>query len=100
MALSAFDGRNQEPRPPDLERVLGRSAARWEELLAHLTEDFAPLTVSWNFAGANWGWSLRAARKKRTILYLAPRAKHFLAGFAWGRRRWPRRDGRTCRRMS
>ena len=36
------------------------------------------------FSGEKWGWSLQLKRKKRTILYMTPCKKHFLAGFALG----------------
>jgi hypothetical protein len=45
---------------------------------------YAPLDQTWNFAGANWGWSLRLRRKKRTILYMTPCQKYFLVGFVLG----------------
>lgn len=84
MALSAFADKSHEPRATDLMRTLGRSGGRWNELIAHLETDFAPLEQAWNFAGAKWGWSLRLKQKKRTILYLTPREKFFMAGFALG----------------
>ena len=84
MALSAFDDKSHEPSAEELRRVLGRSAARWDELIAHLAAEQSPLDVAWTYAGANWGWSLRLKRKKRAILYLTPRERHFLAGFALG----------------
>ena len=84
MALSAFDDRSHEPTADEVVQVLARSAARWHELIDHLTTEQAPLDASWTFAGANWGWSLRLKRGKRTILYLTPRRRHFLVGFALG----------------
>jgi hypothetical protein len=84
MSFSAFADRDHEPQPADLARVLGRSAGRWDEFVAHLESEFAPVTREWIFAGANWGWSLRLKRKKRAIVYLTPREKFFTAGFALG----------------
>ena len=84
MALSAFDDKAKEPGADELRQVLGRSSARWDELLSHLEVEQAPLDTAWGFAGANWGWSLRLKRKKRTILYMTPRQRHFLVGFALG----------------
>lgn len=84
MSLSAFSDKDHEPRPSERAAVLGRSAARWDELVAHLEADFAPVTQEWVFAGARWGWSLRLKRKKRAIVYLTPREKFFTAGFALG----------------
>lgn len=84
MALSAFDDKSKEPRTAELHRVLGRSGARWDELTAYLESAYAPLTSSWGFAGAKWGWSLRLKQKKRTILYMTPCERHFLVGFVLG----------------
>jgi hypothetical protein len=84
MALSAFDDKSQEPQASELERTLGRSSVHWEGLIAHLRDGFAPLDVTWGFAGAKWGWSLRLKQKKRTILYMTPCSRCFLAGFALG----------------
>jgi hypothetical protein len=84
MALSAFDDRSKSPEAVELERVLGRSGDRWNELRAHLAAEFPPLEETWTFAGAKWGWSLRLRRKKRTILYLTPCWRCFQVGFALG----------------
>ena len=84
MALSAFDDRSREPGAEELRRALGRSSARWDELIGHLAIEQAPLHSAWTFAGVKWGWSLRLKRRKRTILYMTPREGHFLAGFALG----------------
>lgn len=84
MALSAFDDKSREPQEADLRRVLGRSRARWDELVAAIGADYPPLDRSWVFSGARWGWSLRLRQKKRTILYLTPCERHFVVGFALG----------------
>jgi hypothetical protein len=84
MALSAFDDKSKQPRPGDLRKTLGRTSAHWDSLIAYLEAEFPPLDQTWNFAGANWGWSLRLKQKKRTILYLTPCQGHFLVGFALG----------------
>jgi hypothetical protein len=49
-----------------------------------MASEYAPLDEDWNFAGANWGWSLRLKRKKRAILYMTPCKGHFLVGFVLG----------------
>ena len=84
MALSAFDDRSKKPGEGDLRKMLGRRSAHWQKLIAHLAGEYAPLEQTWNFAGANWGWSLRLKQKKRTILYLTPRKGCFFVGFALG----------------
>ena len=84
MALSAFAEKSKKPRPRDLENTLRRTSTHWDDVLDHLATEYAPLEKSWNFAGANWGWSLRLKQKKRTILYMTPCEGHFLVGFVLG----------------
>ena len=84
MALSAFDDKAKKPKAADLEKMLGRSFALWSGLIDHAASKYAPLDEAWNFAGANWGWSLRLKQKKRTILYLTPSAGFFYVGFVLG----------------
>lgn len=59
MAFSAFDDKLEEPKVSELRSMLGRSSAHWEELVAHIEAEYAPLDKTWTFAGAKWGWSLR-----------------------------------------
>ncbi|MBU0616127.1 MAG: DUF3788 domain-containing protein, partial [Planctomycetes bacterium] len=64
--------------------ALGRTSKLWDELVSHLSTEFDPLSVEWGFSGKQWGWSARLKHKKRTIVYLTPCERHFLAGFALG----------------
>ena len=84
MALSAFDDRSTEPGERELTRVLGRAAPAWRDLATHLAEQYEPLTETWKFSGAKWGWSLQLKRRKRTVLYLTPGRSRFLVGFTLG----------------
>ena len=84
MALSAFADKQTQPSPAALKRVLGRSAAAWDELTAHVAAEFAPLEQTWIYPAANWGWALRLKQKKRTVLYMTPMEKHFIAGLMLG----------------
>jgi hypothetical protein len=84
MALSAFDDKSKKPGNKDLERTLGRTNTHWVNLMTHIKAEYAPLTAKWNFAGANWGWSLQLKQKKRTILYLTPGQGYFMVGFVLG----------------
>ena len=86
MALSVFDDPSRRPGDDELKAVLGRAGDRWDELIEELSRVFVPLTSQWGFAGSNWGWSLRLAQRRRTILYLTPQQRRFLAGFALGGR--------------
>ena len=84
MALSAFDDESKKPGASDLERTLGRTSAHWDSLITHIAAKYAPLDETWNFSGANWGWSLRLKQKKRTVLYMTSCKGHFLVGFTLG----------------
>ena len=84
MALSAFDDKSKQPRAVDLKKTLGPATAQWDSLIAHIVAQYSPLEETWNFSGANWGWSLRLKQKKRTVLYMTPCNGFFLVGFALG----------------
>jgi hypothetical protein len=84
MALSVFDDKEHKPTAVELAEALGRSSRLWDGLVDHLSAEFDPLSVEWGFSGQQWGWSVRLKHKKRAIVYLTPREKHFLAGFALG----------------
>ena len=84
MALSAFDDKSKKPRPSDLKRMLSRTSVHWDNLVSHIADKYAPLDETWNFSGAQWGWSLRLKQKKRTVLYMTPCKGHFLVGFVLG----------------
>lgn len=84
MALSAFDDRENHPRDPELEAVLGPAAGMWRTLVEHAASEFPPLEEVWVFSGKQWGWALRLKQKKRAIVYLTPREGYFIAGFALG----------------
>ena len=84
MALSAFDDKLKKPRPSDLKRMLSRTAVHWDNLVSHIADEYAPLDETWNFSGAQWGWSLRLKQKKRTVLYMTPCKGYFLVGLVLG----------------
>jgi hypothetical protein len=84
MALSVFDDKSKQPRARDLERTLGLATACWDNLIAHIAGEYAPMEETWNYSGPNWGWSLQLKQKKRTVLYMTPCRGFFLVGFVLG----------------
>lgn len=84
MALSAFDDKNQPPDAVAIDRVLGRSARHWQQLITHVTAECPPITQHWHFAGPKFGWSLRLKQKDRIVLYLIPQQGHLLASIVLG----------------
>ncbi len=72
------------PEPADIRQVLGRSAAAWDALRNRISEHFGQVTEDWAVPAKSHGWSLRLKLKKRTILHLGPRSKHFIAAIILG----------------
>ncbi|MFC1761338.1 DUF3788 family protein [Planctomycetota bacterium] len=86
MALSHFDDKDHQPNNRDLAEALGRTKKLWDDLIDHVAKEYNPATQVWSHSGEKYGWSVRLIRKKRTILYLIPQAKHFLTAFVLGKK--------------
>jgi hypothetical protein len=84
MALSVFDDKLKKPGKSDLKKALGRASAHWDNLIQNIADNYSPLDETWNFAGADWGWSLRLRQKKRSVLYMTPGKRFFYVGFVLG----------------
>lgn len=84
MAMSAFDDKTREPTDVEVKATLGRCYIHWTALREALAEAYPPLEATWGFTGAKYGWSLRLKRKKRAVVYLMPKPRHFLASTAFG----------------
>lgn len=84
MALSAFDDKSRPPGPLEIKDVLGKVAGLWDQLIAHVAQNHAPITEQWNFSGPKYGWSLRLRQKERVVIYMTPQAGGFLAGVVLG----------------
>jgi hypothetical protein len=84
MALIIFDDKSAPPSDEAVAEALGRTSKLWNDLKAELRAQFDPLAEKWGFSGAQWGWSLSLKHKKRSVLYLSPRRRHFLASMAFG----------------
>ena len=50
----------------------------------NISEHFGQVTENWAVPAEKYGWSLRLKLKKRTILHLGPRSKHFIAAIILG----------------
>jgi len=84
MLPNAFAGRAKRPTELQLASVLGPTDALWHGLITELRRDLALDAEEWNSSSVKGGWSLRLQRKKRNIVYLAPRRGWFLASFVLG----------------
>jgi hypothetical protein len=72
MLPNAFVGRTRKPSEAELSEALGPAKEPWDALVARLAEDHGVRDQEWKSYSPKAGWSLRLARKKRTIVWLAP----------------------------
>jgi hypothetical protein len=84
VATSAFTDKSKKPTEADLSRVLGRSKKLWDELRSCATGQETSVSEEWKCHGEKYGWSLVLRGKKRNLLYMSPREKHFMASCALG----------------
>ena len=84
MLANAFIGKPEAPTDADLATALGSAKARWDGLLAELDGELGVNVHEWKSYSRKWGWSFRAARKARTIVWLAPHAGGFGVMFILG----------------
>jgi hypothetical protein len=77
----SFDDKAKTPDCKALARGLGPSKGLWDEIVAHIAAEYAPVTEAWGFYKS---WSLRLKRKDRTILYLLPGDGSFRCAFVFG----------------
>jgi Protein of unknown function (DUF3788) len=82
MALSIFDDKSKPPKDAELATALKDTFLFWNELKKLIALRFKPLSTEWGFTSTTTGWGMRLKNKDRTILYMIPRAGHFLASFA------------------
>jgi hypothetical protein len=68
---NGFIGRKIPPTEEELVNCLGRSHPVWNELLAWL-ESQGIVSGEWKSVSPKYGWGLRPALGKRTIVYLGP----------------------------
>jgi hypothetical protein len=79
---SAFLDRKSPPTEPELQRVLGKAALLWQQLLDELGAAHAPLAPSWSWSGSSHGWLLKLQRRGKTLGYLIPCEGFLVASFA------------------
>lgn len=84
MAAKIVGNKNDPPGDKALARALGGTKTLWDELIGHIETAYAPVTHRWSQSKATPLGFLRLIRKERTILYLLPRAGHFLTAFVFG----------------
>jgi len=86
MANSVFDEKGKRPDDTSLKAVLGRTASLWDDIRSRVAARWDRAVEEWNFSCKKAGWAFRIKHKKRTILHMIPRAKHFQVVFVLGDR--------------
>lgn len=81
---NAFIGRTTPPSEPDLERALGPAKPVWDRLIAELASDHDAGHRDWKSYSTKAGWSLRVTRGRRTVVWMVPCHRCFLAAFILG----------------
>lgn len=70
--MNAFVGKNREPTDKELASALGPAKAVWDRLLNELASEHGVTLKEWTSYSPKAGWSLRAKRRVRTIVWLSP----------------------------
>ena len=99
MSPNAFIGKARKPTDAELAAALGPAKAAWDQLLTEVARECEANIREWKCYSPKWGWSLRAMRKKRTIVWLAPCLGYFQVAFIFGdkamqaarQNKWPKR---------
>jgi hypothetical protein len=81
---NAFIGCAAAPADDELTAALGSSRPLWDQLLTDLKDQFKLSEFEWNSYSPKAGWSIRARKGKRNILYLVPCKGSFRVAFVLG----------------
>lgn len=84
MQPNAFLNKPAAPSDAELVIEIGKSKVLWDRLLSDLAADSIITSWEWHSYSRKAGWSVRAKREERTILYLAPYRGGFRVSFALG----------------
>jgi len=81
---NAFANKPTRPTEADVAAALGPAQAAWDQLLSELAQQYGVNVQEWKCYSLKWGWSLRAKRKARTIIWLSPSGGCFTVLFILG----------------
>jgi hypothetical protein len=84
MQPNAFLNKPVAPSDAELSAAIGKFKVLWDRLLSDLAADGLTTSWGWHCYSRKAGWSVRANRDERTILYLAPYRGGFRVSFALG----------------
>lgn len=86
MDTSIFTDKAKTPNEKDLVAALGKSYQLWQDIVNEVYHKYPNAESEWNFPGQKYGWSFKIKDKKRAIIYLLPRDKHFMVAFNFGQK--------------
>jgi Protein of unknown function (DUF3788) len=81
---NAFINKPAAPTDAEVAAALGPAKAAWDQLLSDLAQELDVTVHEWTCHSPKWGWSLRAKRKARTIVWLSPAERCFTVLFILG----------------
>ena len=84
--VSAFDNKAIIPDNEAVSAILGNAAPLWNELCAHVTENYPNITREWKHYGKAAGWTYKLLSKKRNLLFFVPREGTFRLRIVLGER--------------
>ncbi|MFC1476092.1 DUF3788 domain-containing protein [Candidatus Zixiibacteriota bacterium] len=70
METIIFDNKEKPPQDKDIAKALGKTKTLWDDLHAHLGQEYAPVSLEWKFYSGKFGWTCKVVHKKRTIVHL------------------------------
>ena len=84
MTVNAFINKTKPPTNAELTSALGATKATWDNLLIAMAQESGATVREWRSYSLKSGWALRAKRKDRTIIWLAPSQDCFEVLFILG----------------
>lgn len=84
MTENAFINKTKPPTNAELAAALGAAKPIWDELLTSVAQECGATVREWKSYSLKYGWALRAKRKDRTIIWLAPSQDCFEVLFILG----------------
>ncbi|MDR1382140.1 MAG: DUF3788 domain-containing protein [Tannerella sp.] len=82
---SVFTDKQSVPQDSDLRESLSAVYDIWQTLVNYVYSKYPAAIPEWNFSKSS-GWSFRMKDKKRTVIYLLPRAGFFKVALVFGQK--------------